>query len=282
MRPITPLEFKQLGQLLHDQCGLCLQHDQDYLVETRLKDFAEGLGLNTYGELYARLQAEPERLLPGLINLMTTNETLWFRDESCWNALAKALLPPLLERAASEGKPPRLWVAGCSTGQEAYSLAILIDELCKQRQQPGLARRFHIQAMDISQTALETARAGVYNNFEINRGLSPARRDAYFEPQGNGWALRPNIRLRVHFDTINLMHGFAHLGTFDLILCRNVTIYFTPAIRERTLAAMATMLEPGGALLLGATETLWDKKAAFHTEEFEGCVYIKAAGQDGK
>lgn len=276
MHPITPLEFKQLSRLLHDQCGLYLQDDQDYLVETRLRDFAQGLGLNSFGELYARLQCEPEKLLPSVINLMTTNETLWFRDASCWNALEKAILPALFDKAERE-ESVKVWIAGCSTGQEAYSLAMLIDEMSERRQKPALARRFHIQAMDISQTALETARAGLYNNFEINRGLSLARRDKYFERQDdNRWLLRPNIRLRVHFDAVNLTHSFAHLGTFDLIFCRNVTIYFAPPIRERILSAMAGMLEPGGILLLGATEPLWGKRGQFNTVEFEGCVYVKA------
>lgn len=276
MHPITPLEFKQLSALLHDQCGLYLQDDQEYLVETRLKDFVQGLGLNSFGELYARLQVEPEKLLPGVINLMTTNETSWFRDASCWNALEGAILPALFEKAA-RSESVKIWIAGCSTGQEAYSLAMLIDELSEKRRQPELARRFHIQAMDISQSALETARAGLYSNFEINRGLSLARRDKYFEQaDGNRWQLRPNIRLRVHFDAINLTRNFTYLGYFDLILCRNVTIYFAPPIREKILSAMAEMLEPNGALLLGATEPLWGGRGSFNTAEFEGCVYVKS------
>lgn len=275
MQAITSLEFKQLGQLLQEQCGLYLQDDQDYLIETRLKDFAENLGVTSYGELYLRLKAEPEKLLGSVINLMTTHETLWFRDESCWNALEKSILPALFKKTERDGSTIKIWIAGCSTGQEAYSLAILIDELCLRRRQPELVRRFQIQAMDISQTALETARAGLYNNFEIGRGLSASRRDAYFERQDSHyWALRPGIRLRVHFDAVNLMHPLTHLGTFDLIFCRNVLIYFAPAIRARILTAIVGMLEPDGVLLLGATEPLLGKKGDFKTTEFEGCVYI--------
>jgi chemotaxis protein methyltransferase CheR len=277
IRPITELEFRQLSQLLRDQCGLHLHDDQSYLIETRLGDFVQSLGLRSYGELYSRLQHEPEKLLPGVINLMTTNETLWFRDESCWNAVEKAILPALFEKAERDGRRIKIWIAGCSTGQEAYSLAILIDELCRRRQQPELVRHFHIQAMDISQTALEVARAGRYNNFEIKRGLSLVRRNHYFERLDDGyWMLRPDIRLRVHFDAVNLTHSLAHLGTFDLIFCRNVTIYFAPPIRDRILSDMAAMLEPGGSLLLGATEPLWERKGSFRTVEFEGCVYINA------
>lgn len=275
--PITALEFRQISTLLREQCGLHLQEDQAYLIETRLGDLVRDLGLAGYGELYLGLRYEPDRFLPRVINLMTTNETQWFRDESCWNAVEKAILPGLLAKLARDGQRIKIWVAGCSTGQEAYSLAILIDEVCQRRQMPELARYFDIQAMDISQAALEVARAGRYNSFDINRGLSRIRRERYFEHQADGfWLLRPNIRLRVRFEAINLTHDFAGLGTFDLIFCRNVTIYFTLPVRERILLAMIAMLAPGGALLLGATESLWGRKGNFKAVEFEGCVYIQA------
>ncbi len=277
MKTITPAEFKEISQLLHEQCGIKLNDDHDYLVQTRLSHFAESLGLNTFAQLTARLRATPDKLLPSVISLMTTNETLWFRDESCWNALEKAILPVLLDKLTDSHEYIKIWVAGCSTGQEAYSLAILIDELCNKLQRPELARRFHIRAMDISEAALATARTARYNNFEIKRGLSVTRRNKYFEATGdNQWVLRPNIRLRVHFDTINLTRDFSHLGKFDLILCRNVTIYFTPQTRQHILSTMVSMLTRQGALLIGATESLWDQKNKFNTVEFEGCMYIKA------
>ncbi|MFZ2725600.1 MAG: protein-glutamate O-methyltransferase CheR [Methylococcaceae bacterium] len=275
MQTITALEFEQISKLLHDQCGIYLHKDQDYLVQTRLSDFAQSLGLTTFSQLLLRLQVEPDRLLPTVINLMTTNETLWFRDSSCWNALEKKILPELLKKI-ERGYDIKIWIAGCSTGQEAYSLAILIDELCQAKKKPELARQFSIRAMDISQTALQSARLATYNTFEINRGLSLARRNKYFEQtQQQTWVLRPNIRLRVHFDTINLTRNFSHLGKFDLILCRNVTIYFTPTVRSQILSTMVTMLTAEGALLLGATESLWQQRNNFKTVEFEGCIYVK-------
>lgn len=276
MHTITDLEFKQISQLLHDQCGINLQDDQHYLVQTRLSDFAENLGLTTFGQLFSRLQVEPERLLPSVINLMTTNETLWFRDESCWNALRKAILPPLFNELAQGRQEIKVWIAGCSTGQEAYSLAILIDEMCQQQNKPELARRFSIQAMDISLTALETARTAQYNDFEIKRGLSLERRSKYFDQLAqNTWVLHSNIRLRVNFDRINLTHDFSRLGRFDLILCRNVTIYFTPTVRSKILSSMVQMLTPKGALLIGASESLWGRRDEFQEMQFEGCVYVK-------
>lgn len=276
MQDITPLEFRQISKLINEQCGIHLKEDQTYLVQTRLSDFAESLGLTSFGQLLACLQRDPETMLPSFIDIMTTNETLWFRDASCWNALEKSVLPDLFHKI-NRGYGARIWVAGCSTGQEAYSLAILIDELCRAKNQPELAHHFSIQAMDISQKALQTARQACYNTFEINRGLSSTRRDKYFDQQDlQHWVLRPNIRLRVHFDTINLTRDISHLGYFDLILCRNVTIYFATDMRNRILSNMASMLMPGGSLILGATESLWQQRDAFKTVEFEGCIYVKS------
>lgn len=277
MLAITALEFEQISQLLHDQCGINLNNDQDYLVQTRLSHFAESLGLNSFSELTALLRTKPEKFLPTVINLMTTNETLWFRDESCWNALEKDILPTLFNKLGETQRDIRVWIAGCSTGQEAYSLAILIDEMCSKINKPELARHFYIQAMDISQTALEIARIARYNEFEIKRGLSLNRRDKYFDlSEDNYWVLRPNIRLRVHFDTVNLTRDFSALGQFDLILCRNVTIYFTPEMRFKILSAMTNMLTKQGALLIGATESVRGQKNEFNSTEFEGCIYLKA------
>lgn len=277
MQAITYAEFKQISQLLHDQCGIHLNDDQDYLVQTRLSHFAESLGLNSFSELATQLRTKPEKLLPTVINLMTTNETLWFRDESCWNALEKDILPRLFKQLEASQQDIKVWVAGCSTGQEAYSLAILIDEMCAKIQKPALARRFYIQAMDISETALAIARAARYNDFEIKRGLSLNRRHKYFDHSNdNFWALRPNIRLRVHFDTVNLTRNFSTLGQFDLILCRNVTIYFTPETRYKILSTMTNMLTKQGVLLIGATESVRSQKDEFNLTAFEGCIYLKA------
>lgn len=276
MQAITALEFRQISRLLHDQCGINLNNDQDYLVETRLSHFAESLGLNNFSELTMLLRTQPGKLLPTVINLMTTNETLWFRDESCWNALEKDIMPRLFKKLEDTQQDIKVWIAGCSTGQEAYSLAILIDEMSSEIKNPELARRFYIQAMDISQAALETARAARYNDFEIKRGLSLYYRDKYFDlSEDNCWILRPNIRLRVHFDAVNLTHDFSDLGKFDLILCRNVTIYFTQEMRYKILSSMTNMLTEQGALLIGATESVHDQKEEFNSTEFEGCIYLR-------
>jgi chemotaxis protein methyltransferase CheR len=274
MSPITPSEFQQIQQLLCEECGVYLQDSQAYLVQTRLSRFAKNLGLQSFSELIACLRHDAKKLLPSIINLMTTNETWWFRDDSCWNALEKSILPQCLAKLiADEHYMVRIWIAGCSTGQEAYSLAMLIDELCP----PALLPRFQIEAMDISETALMTASHGVYNQAQMQRGLSQARRDVYFaEIEKNHWQLHAKIRQSVVFKPINLVHDFSQLGRFDLILCRNVTIYFTSQLRHQILLAMTQMLRSQGALLIGASEA-WGRCSDFATQEFENCVYFKAS-----
>lgn len=270
MLPISIAEFKQISQWLHEQCGLFLRDDQDYLVQTRLGHFAKSLGLSSFAELHTLLKRSPEKYVSQVISFMTTNETLWFRDDSCWNALEKEILPRLIDIQQHTQKTMRIWVAGCATGQEAYSLAILLNELCSAH----VARQFQILAMDISQSALETARAARYNDFEIKRGLSVLRRDKYFDRDDDRyWVLRPNMRLRVQFDTVNLTHNFSHLGQFDLILCRNVTIYFTPTTRQKVLVAMTKMLTPHGVLLLGASESIHGLNA-IRSKECHGCMLL--------
>jgi chemotaxis protein methyltransferase CheR len=138
------------------------------------------------------------------------------------------------------------------------------------------SRHFLIQAMDISETVLETARTARYNDFEIERGLSLERRNNYFEYCDSYWQLRPDIRVRVQFESVNLTRDFSRLGKFDLILCRNVTIYFTPETRYKILSTMVKMLNPQGVLLIGATEPISKYKKEFRTDKFNGCIYIKA------
>lgn len=275
MSPLTTIEFKQIQQLLCEQCGLYLHDGQDYLVQTRLSQFATNLGLRNFSELTTRLRATPEKLLPSVINLMTTNETWWFRDDSCWNALEKIILPACITKLNREHHFIRIWIAGCSTGQEAYSLAILIDELCQRIDKPELSSRFYIEAMDISESALTIARQARFNAIEMRRGLSLIRRKTYFSEHGNVYVLNDSIRQRVHFKAINLINDFTYLGQFDLILCRNVTIYFMPHCRQKILLAMSKMLISQGALLIGATES-WGK-IELNTVAFEDCIYFKAS-----
>jgi chemotaxis protein methyltransferase CheR len=283
MQNISSLEFERLSSLLHEHSGVYLQPNQAYLIETRLSQLTRNLGLKTVTQLLARLQQEPENLLQCFISLMTTHETLWFRDHSCWNALEKMIFPALFKQIALHHQPIKIWCAGCSTGQEAYSLAILIDELCHRQQRTDWIDYFSIRAMDICETVLKTARQAEYTAFEIGRGLSLTRRLHYFdEDQRHYWQLKPELRSRVQFEPINLIHDFSHLGKFDLILCRNVTIYFKPQVRQQILAKMVAMLKPAGALLIGATESLGQQTENFSLAEFENCVYVNAAKKSNK
>jgi chemotaxis protein methyltransferase CheR len=276
IKPITPLEFTKIKNLLKEYCGVALGDDQAYLVETRLAELSKEIGIKTFSELYDRISADSEHLLLEVTHLLTTHETSWFRDSSFWNILEKSILPKMFEELNTHKRIIKIWSAGCSTGQEPYSLAILIDEMCRQRGLLNEVNRFYILGMDISKFAISTATTGLYNTFDTKRGLSEQRRSFYFKPIGHKWQLREDIRQRVKFRQINLMNNFAHLGSFDMVLCRNVIVYFSPEFRKMMISKIVDVLAKEGLLFLGASESLYgyypDKLKKI---EFERGVYMK-------
>ncbi|MCP4697399.1 MAG: hypothetical protein GY862_11185 [Gammaproteobacteria bacterium] len=274
MKPITHEEFSKIRDILKVNCGVALNDDQEYLVETRLAGLGKEIGAANFSELFDSLLASRERLLPKVIHLLTTHETFWFRDNSCWNTLERFILPKMFKRLEAGALEIRIWSTGCSTGQEPYSLAILIDELCRMRGTPEYAEKFSILGMDISEAAISAARTANYSTFDINRGLSEHRRNIYFVPEGKKWRLREDIRCRVEFGSINLMEDFKRLGLFDIVLCRNVIVYFSPELREKTIVGISRVMAENAMLLLGAAESLYgccpDKLKKI---EFEGGIY---------
>lgn len=272
--PITEHEFTKIRDLLVSVCGIDLKADQDYLVETRLSELAVELGAKTFGELHRFIVADPE-VMPRVVDLMTTNETLWFRDTSCWTTLTELLVPKLLERVAQGGPAVRVWSAASSTGQEAYSLAILIDELAYKMGRPELADRFEIIGTDISSAAVFLANQARYDSFTVSRGLSAERCEKYFHKEGNTFQLHDAIKRRVQFKRFNLMESFVTLGKFDLVFCRNVAIYFSKAFKEELFGKIAGTLAPGGVMLLGATESLFGLKTPFVHHTHKTGVYYQ-------
>ncbi|MDT8446256.1 MAG: protein-glutamate O-methyltransferase CheR [bacterium] len=270
--PITEHEFNKIRDLLVSVCGIDLKPDQDYLVETRLSELAVQLGATTFGELHRHIIADPE-VMPKVVDLMTTNETLWFRDASCWLTLKDKLLPHFFEQL-KEGKPKiRVWSAASSTGQEAYSLAILIDEECRRLGHPEWVERFEIRGTDISTAAVFLARQARYDSFTVSRGLSAERCAAYFHKEENSYQLHQRIIDRARFEHFNLMESFAPLGRFDLVFCRNVAIYFSKSFKEELFEKIAGVLNSDGFLLLGATESLFGLKAPFTSQSHLNGVY---------
>ena len=212
-------------------------------------------GCSSLSELVARLgRAGGNSLKEQVIDAMTTNETLWFRDIHPYEILRNKLLPELHEK--SRFQKLRIWSAACSTGQEPYSISMVIDEF-KQSHAGAFSSGEEILATDISTTVLDQARRGEYEMLALGRGLSQERLHRYFESSPTGsWGIKPHIKSRVRFQSLNLLGPYSSLGQFDLIFCRNVLIYFSSDVKLEILRKMHKQLRPGGYLLLGASESL--------------------------
>jgi chemotaxis protein methyltransferase CheR len=241
------------------RAGISLAADKDYLVASRLEPRLRGWAVPDLASLVARLRAQPTGLLADqVIAALTTNETLWFRDTKPFEAMRHVILPDLVARCSGE-RLLRIWSAGCSTGQEVYSLAIVLNEAAEVLR--GWKR--FVLGTDISVTALDRARSGSYTQFEVQRGLPPQHLSRYFEADGAGWRIRPELRTGIEFRQLNLLDVPRDIGTFDVIFCRNVLIYFDMDVKRQVLASVASRLRPGGYLALGGAETMLGLSTCF-------------------
>ena len=250
---ITLQEYTAFKTFLQDASGILLGDNKQYLVKSRLRRILEDNQLGSLGELLDRLK-RPGRnnLSEVVIDAMTTNETLWFRDSHPFRILQNILLPDFADRKMAQ--PLRIWSAACSTGQEPYSTAIVIEEY--RRLRPGRLRDVKIIATDISKTVLDAARRGEYETIAIGRGLSPERQQQFFTAAINGrWQIKPQIKAMVEYRKINLLERYL-LGKFDIAMCRNVLIYFSAEHKRDILTRIHASLNPGGYLILGASESL--------------------------
>ncbi|EDM49303.1 CheR family methyltransferase [Marinobacter algicola] len=250
---ITPQEYEAFKSFLQDACGILLGDNKQYLVKSRLRRIMEENKLSTLGDLLDRVKRTGRSSLKEVvIDAMTTNETLWFRDNHPFRILQEKLLPEFGDRKSTQSL--RIWSAACSTGQEPYSVAMILEEF--RRQRPGRLRDVKITATDISKSVLEVARRGEYEMIAIGRGLSPERQKQFFTPAMNGsWQIRPQIKSMVEFRELNLLERYM-LGKFDIVMCRNVLIYFSAELKKDILTRIHATLNPGGYLILGASESL--------------------------
>lgn len=251
-------EFNLLRQYIRQHCGINLSDDKRYLVAHRLGDLVQETGCESYADFCRMASAGGAlNLRDRIIDAMTTNETLWFRGGFPFSILREELLPRY-DNELAEGKrrEVRIWSAACSTGQEPYSIAMTIQEYLPQAK---AMRPEHIviDATDISASALEAARTAIYDNCAISRGLSDEMRDRYFTSTGHQWKLNEKITQMVRFSPMNLQHSFGHLAPQDIIFCRNVLIYFDDEFKSDVLGRMYDILNPGGALILGCSESLF-------------------------
>ncbi|WP_318471772.1 CheR family methyltransferase [Photobacterium leiognathi] len=257
---VNDQEYREFCRFLETQCGIVLGDSKQYLVRSRLSPLVNRFSLSSLSELLQNVIAGRNRELRiAAVDAMTTNETLWFRDGYPFTVLAEKILPEL----AANKRPIKIWSAASSSGQEPYSMAMTVLET--QAKRPGFLPSIQITATDISQTMLETCRAGVYDNLALSRGLSPERRRMFFEDNGDGkMKVNAKVKQMVNFKPQNLKDSYALLGKFDVIFCRNVLIYFSPEMKAKVLNQLAASLNPGGYLFLGASESLTGL-----TEQFE-------------
>jgi chemotaxis protein methyltransferase CheR len=249
---VTPVDYDFLRKCLKERSGLVLSGDKEYLVESRLLPVARRAGFANLGELVATLKAAPEAaLMTTVVEAMTTNESLFFRDKTPFEHFRLTIMPALLA-ARRASRSIRIWCAAASTGQEPYSLAMCLKEM--ERDIAGW--RIELVATDLSGDVLEKARAGLYSQFEVQRGLPIQSLIKHFTQSGEQWQIAAELRAMVKYRQLNLLRDFSSLGMFDLVFCRNVLIYFDSDTKIDVLNRMAQLTASDGFLVLGAAETV--------------------------
>ena len=245
-------DFEFLSSLLYKQSGLVLTPDKGYLLETRLQPVARSHGLSSIEQIVSTLRSRrDEKLVNSITDAMTTNESLFFRDRTPFDQFKTVVLPSLLQSRAAK-KSIRIWSAACSSGQEPYSLSMVLDELASRL----TGWRVEIIATDISTEMVARARSGIYSQFEVQRGLPVQLLVKYFQQDGDRWQLSEKIRRMVTFREFNLLQDPRALGTFDIVFCRNVLIYFDQETKRKVLEGVSRQIAPDGYLYLGGAETV--------------------------
>jgi chemotaxis protein methyltransferase CheR len=248
---VTATDYDYLRKLLRDHSGLDLSADKQYLIDSRLLPVCRKCGLSGISELVQKVKGGSASITTQVVEAMMTNETFFFRDRVPFDHLRNSIMPELL-RARAVRKRIRIWCAAGSTGQEPYSLAMCLKEMSA-----ALAGwRVDILATDLSLEVIEKSKAGLYSQFEVQRGLPIQMLVKYFKQTGEFWQISPEIRAMVQHRQINLLHDFSQLGVFDIIFCRNVLIYFDQDTKIKIFGRLAKQMESDGFLALGAAETV--------------------------
>lgn len=260
-REVGDHEYSLFGQYLERQCGIVLGNNKQYLVKSRLMPIVREYEFSTLNTLIKSVvNGQNTRLNEFVIDAMTTNETLWFRDSYPFELLTKQLF----DKYASRNSPLKIWSAACSSGQEPYSIAMCFLEY-KQKNPQALPGGIEIIATDLSSDMLNKAKQAEYDNLSIARGLSEQRKRAFFSPTSNGHLkLHTDVTKLVTFKPLNLLNSYSNLGKFDMVFCRNVLIYFATDIKRKILQQIAASLQNSGVLFLGASESI-----STVTEQFE-------------
>ncbi len=269
---LSTVEFDYIRTLVHDQAAIVLDPGKEYLVESRLTPLASREGYLGIGDLVANLRrGMPSTLKKKVVDAMTTNETSFFRDHEPFEVLKKTILPELIKARAAT-RQLNIWCAASSTGQEPYSVAMMIRENF-----PELATwKIFYLATDIAGDVLERARAGRYTQLEVNRGLPVSYLVKYFDKKGTEWQLNDKIRDMVQIQKLNLIRPWPLLPPLDIVMIRNVLIYFDPETKKKILQQIHSLLRPDGSLFLGGAETTLNLDARFKRMPYEraGCYRL--------
>mgnify|MGYP003337496382 FL=1 len=275
---MTPSDYDFIRKLLKLRSGLVLSAEKHYLVESRLLPLARKHGLSNLTGLVAALKGRDcEPLTVEVVEAMTTNESFFFRDKLPFDHFRDTVMPQMMKARAS-ARRIRIWCAAAATGQEPYSLAMALREMSKEL----AGWRVEIVATDISNEVLEKARSGIYSQFEVQRGLPVMLLIKYFAQVGEMWQIAPELRAMIQFKQLNLLHPFSQLGTFDIVYCRNVLIYFDQETKIDVLDRIADVIEDDGYLALGGAETVVGLTRAFQPVPDKRGLYAPASAVNGK
>ncbi len=276
MIKITPQEYQTFCKYVYEICGITLAPNQSYLIETRLAPMMKRSGCSNFNEFYNKIRADhSKKLEQEIIDAITTNETYFFRDKTPFDLLQYKILPDLIDRRSSRaGIPPalKIWSAACSYGQEVYSIAITLKELLGS----DLSKyRVSIVGTDISDDAIARSSYGLYNQFEVERGLPPQKLRLYFDQVDKGWRIKDELRAMVSFRKQNLFQSISALGRFDIIFCRNVAIYFSQPDKVKLYEKLGSALAPDGYLLIGAQESLTGITNLFEPQRYLRSIFYQ-------
>ena len=268
---MKPEDFDLFSTLVKQRSGLVLSRDKAYLLESRLTPVARKYNLKTLEDLAQSVRTKrDEQMLREITEAMTTNESFFFRDSKPFDQFRKTLLPELLRTRESK-KQIRIWSSASSSGQEAYSLAMICQEEAARLQ----GWKIEILGTDLSSEMVERAKSGIYSQFEVQRGLPIALLMKYFNQIGTDkWQIKDNIRQMVQYREGNLLTDFGPVGVFDIVYCRNVLIYFDQPTKTRVLEAISHVLAPDGVLFLGGAETVLGISEKFKPLDSERGMYV--------
>lgn len=258
---ITQQNFDYLSNLIKTESGIVVGKDKMYLLQTRLSSISAKHDCADINGLTDKLRGfDPTKaIMNEVVDAMTTNESLFFRDQKPFEALKSAILPAL--EAENPGGTVHYWSAACSTGQEPYSIALTMHE-------SGRGGRYRIEATDISDEALARAKQGVYSQFEVQRGMPIKMLLTYFAQENTQWRIKPDYQKNINFAKGNLLKPQRFAAKFDIVMCRNVLIYFDKPTKDIVLSNIIAATKPGGFLVLGGSENLLGLEAASHYDRF--------------